>query len=613
MRKKLILIGSLIVLLAAIGAVAYFVPEKQTVKAAPACRPVNPDGSIWPSVRTVAAGNLYYTDGRVTDWNKEIDFWIEHFEVVTQPFQRSYFVQNRCPYTKITFYDTYRETANPRSKPDQMYGLLQQKLGSQFENMFLHFNETTQVTIGNETRTIPGYNTLPADQKHKSRVPLDWGNDSTDTEFYPNGRYWYVYPGLSIYKQAKADIIYGIFRDNLVPDPDYPDVTGDDYDGVMVDNMGKNPFVDGLQNPPYVPTGTGALREYSGRLLSDNTVKDDFYNEVATDATYIHDYVDTNLAQRGRTLKIGFIANAGPPAYWYDGLWNGFDAFGRELCFEPGSDGQQVIGCINQAIEATQRGKATHLHISNRTDLDPERSKIAALADYYLAKSNLVYLFYGWVTWSGDWFKAIEYDIGQPKVGIGKTDDSYYVLKQINDPDCTQHDPYDIAKFYTREYDKALVLSVPKPHWDCGYNTSYTANLPSYDKGGGQTSNRYQKLNSDGTIDPNIITSITLKNAEGAILVKTDVVQSAITLQKTADKTSVTSGKNPPDTITYTINYNVTATANNVVITDPIPAGTSNPTEISNGGTVSGGVITWNLGNLAAGASGSVTFKVTVN
>ena len=83
----------------------------------------------------------------------------------------------------------------------------------------------------------------------------------------------------------------------------------------------------------------------------------------------------------------------------------------------------------------------------------------------------------------------------------------------------------------------------------------------------------------------------------------------ALTLTKSADKTTVRSG----DIITYAIQYNATVAANNVVITDQIPARTSNPTAISNGGTVSGGVITWNLGNLAAGATGSLTFNVTAN
>jgi uncharacterized repeat protein (TIGR01451 family) len=65
--------------------------------------------------------------------------------------------------------------------------------------------------------------------------------------------------------------------------------------------------------------------------------------------------------------------------------------------------------------------------------------------------------------------------------------------------------------------------------------------------------------------------------------------------------------------ITYTLSYANTGTgvANNVTITDPIPTG-STFVSASNGGTNTAGTVTWALGNLAAGASGSVTLTVGV-
>jgi large repetitive protein len=65
--------------------------------------------------------------------------------------------------------------------------------------------------------------------------------------------------------------------------------------------------------------------------------------------------------------------------------------------------------------------------------------------------------------------------------------------------------------------------------------------------------------------------------------------------------------------ITYTIAYantgNGVATA--ATITDPLPAG-STFVSASNGGTAAGGVVTWNIGNLAIGAAGSVTLTIGV-
>jgi uncharacterized repeat protein (TIGR01451 family)/uncharacterized repeat protein (TIGR02543 family) len=69
------------------------------------------------------------------------------------------------------------------------------------------------------------------------------------------------------------------------------------------------------------------------------------------------------------------------------------------------------------------------------------------------------------------------------------------------------------------------------------------------------------------------------------------------------------------DTIVYTITYGNTgaATANSVVITDPVPAGTTF-VSASNGGTLSNGNVIWNLGSLNGGTSGQLlTFRVQLD
>ncbi|MGE0085837.1 MAG: hypothetical protein AB7S75_15620, partial [Desulfococcaceae bacterium] len=69
----------------------------------------------------------------------------------------------------------------------------------------------------------------------------------------------------------------------------------------------------------------------------------------------------------------------------------------------------------------------------------------------------------------------------------------------------------------------------------------------------------------------------------------------------------------PNGTLTYTINYANTGggTANNIVITDTLPAATMF-SSATGGGTHAGGVVTWNIASLAAGTGGSVTVKVDV-
>src|SRR6185295_9691840 len=64
---------------------------------------------------------------------------------------------------------------------------------------------------------------------------------------------------------------------------------------------------------------------------------------------------------------------------------------------------------------------------------------------------------------------------------------------------------------------------------------------------------------------------------------------------------------------TYTLSYSNTGNANatGVVLTDTVPANTTF-VSATGGGTLSGAVVTWSIGNLAAAATGSVQMVVRV-
>src|SRR5439155_20588670 len=83
-----------------------------------------------------------------------------------------------------------------------------------------------------------------------------------------------------------------------------------------------------------------------------------------------------------------------------------------------------------------------------------------------------------------------------------------------------------------------------------------------------------------------------------------------ISLTKSRDKATA----KPGETITYTLAYSNTGTgaATNVSITDVVPSQTTF-VSATGGGVLTGVVVTWNLGGIAAGGSGSVQFTVTVN
>jgi uncharacterized repeat protein (TIGR01451 family) len=90
------------------------------------------------------------------------------------------------------------------------------------------------------------------------------------------------------------------------------------------------------------------------------------------------------------------------------------------------------------------------------------------------------------------------------------------------------------------------------------------------------------------------------------------------TVQPTADL-SVSKGDSPDpvvagNQVTYTmvVTNNGPSTAQSVVLADPLPAGTSF-VSADGGGSESGGTVTWNLGDLANGASATVHLTVAVN
>lgn len=89
-----------------------------------------------------------------------------------------------------------------------------------------------------------------------------------------------------------------------------------------------------------------------------------------------------------------------------------------------------------------------------------------------------------------------------------------------------------------------------------------------------------------------------------------DAPRPRLTIAKSADTPLVAPGGNVTFTLRYANSGNADATG--VVVTDTIPAGFSF-VSASGSGTNSSGVVTWNVGSLASGSSGSVTLTLQAN
>jgi hypothetical protein len=140
---------------------------------------------------------------------------------------------------------------------------------------------------------------------------------------------------------------------------------------------------------------------------------------------------------------------------------------------------------------------------------DP-RTQIATLAYYYLVGDpNTTFLLYNGgaepsTSWTRHWIPAAAYNIGLPV-------SSWSILTTGKDPANTAL-TYHV---YQRSYTNALVLYKPLSYTS-GVGTGTLADNTATTI---QLNGRYRLLNSDGTLGT-VITSVNLRNGEGAILVK---------------------------------------------------------------------------------------------
>jgi hypothetical protein len=149
-------------------------------------------------------------------------------------------------------------------------------------------------------------------------------------------------------------------------------------------------------------------------------------------------------------------------------------------------------------------------HPQKGSPTDP-RLQLACLAYYYLLadpQTTFLTLFGGFepgTTWTRHWFEAVAHDIGQP---VG----TWSQLASGPDPANTALS----YRIYQRRYEKALVFYKPLSY---ARGAKTTATLGDDTATQHALEGTYRPLGADGTLgEP--ATSVSLRNGEGAILVK---------------------------------------------------------------------------------------------
>lgn len=139
------------------------------------------------------------------------------------------------------------------------------------------------------------------------------------------------------------------------------------------------------------------------------------------------------------------------------------------------------------------------------------RTQIATLAYYYMLanpKSTFLDFFGGFepsTQWMRHWSAAVAYDVGQPQ-------GNWSIF-------ATGRDPADHRlgyRIYERHYTNALILYKPLSY---SPNARSRATLGDVSATTHLLNGTYRPLRADGTLGP-VVTSVTLRNGEGAILIK---------------------------------------------------------------------------------------------
>lgn len=336
---------------------------------------------------------------------------------------------------------------------------------------------------GGTSGTIPAFD-YAADTNHDGYL-----DDAEYANRAPGDNARFVYQTRLFYPS------YGSMR--FVTDPSSPAVQAWAA-AFSVQDLAANPLADGL----FIDNASGSL-PFSGTSVIESTVSysQDSANLVAAVVRAVAPkIVITNTSGGGAssvpTAKVSTGVLEESFLRPMSATWAAVDDAANVVAQELGSDNPPPY----VILDSSPGSFAT---------TDP-RLQEATLAYYYLLADpqKTMLMLYGGANpaadWSQTWIPAVTTNVGTPLGAM-----SVYATGQ--DPE----NPALTYQVFGRQYTNALVLYKPLSYTlGVGTGTLDNATATTINLGG-----NYRELNSDGTLGP-IITSISLRNGEGAVLMK---------------------------------------------------------------------------------------------
>ncbi len=407
-------------------------------------------------------------------------FWVSHYDVLVgaRPYDK---INALSPSTILLAYTLSTNlTAYNRDENKYTEDLLRLKNwvdtsftnpDSAFESCFLHVkNEVTiKFATASATMVIPAYD--PGNPR-MSRLPATWEKNSD----------WAMNLASSAYRRYWREVLA----------PFYMQYT----DGIYLD-------VQAWSNGQVLPRSGNVLEFSSDRQFYDSLLAVTFDCRKT-----VHSYGENKYLGEN---NFGFDS-AGTGNYQ---LYQATDFALHEGNFYYFYGIDRIRGEINGAMSTRDSGTAVLLH--HRADfrevapeddsLAIQRDRMVGLALYLMAQGDKIYYFsYVGGFWYGNdmrkngWYGAIACDYGKPL-------EKYSVWATGNDP----ANPTDKYEIWSRKFSRALVLVKPRPQHTSKFDSTSatTHDLPG----------SFHRVKVDGTLEDQIITKITLRDWEGAILV----------------------------------------------------------------------------------------------